>query len=435
MAAMLASLASQHPQSAYNRLKFGPGGSPLIYGPLPAEQLVLLEQRRAAAVDTWWPCEAIQENKRLLGPCGSLADESLREQLAAALKDELSVPPPQLKTSATHPLSVSTIIPCDYIPFISRQLAYSSHPRAATVFDLEPAFTLDHLLIQQRLDSNNLPPPPPPPPPPQMLVTRLSSSSSSLCDALHAALTTSVDSPICTNAALSVTLTMPLDTKTSPSVPDAIGNLFLSSCPGKKGSVMVFPSFGCLSSLCLVRLHGPVKGRSGVCRDLNADLGRIKQLGVAAVICCLDHAELEFLGAPWHLYEPAAKAVGISILHIPIPEGLAPASPASLDAHLTRIIDTFTLQGKNVLVHCRGGVGRAGVVACCWMLKLGLLGWLNESLPATTGNADGLRPGTVELVERVIRIVRQRRSIKAVETYEQVKFLVDYVDYLDAKRT
>lgn len=46
----------------------------------------------------------------------------------------------------------------------------------------------------------------------------------------------------------------------------ALGNLFLSSCPGKK-----------------VRLSGPVNGRGGVCRDLKQDLQRMKDLGGVGV--------------------------------------------------------------------------------------------------------------------------------------------------------
>jgi hypothetical protein len=48
-----------------------------------------------------------------------------------------------------------------------------------------------------------------------------------------------------------------------------VGNFLMSSCPGKK-----------------VRLGGPVKGRGAICRDLEADLRRIKSLGVGAMIWC-----------------------------------------------------------------------------------------------------------------------------------------------------
>lgn len=111
-----------------------------------------------------------------------------------------------------------------------------------------------------------------------------------------------------------------------------------------------------------------------------------------------------------------------------------------------------------MLVHCRGGVGRAGVVACCWIIKLGLCGWVDSdaelsstslfpsSVPApkhlsgpgisSIGEGHGHtqagvpRYDTVRFVERVIAVVRRRRSMKAVETYEQVKFLVDFVEHL-----
>jgi protein tyrosine phosphatase len=132
---------------------------------------------------------------------------------------------------------------------------------------------------------------------------------------------------------------------------------------------------------------------------------------------------------------------------LPTPEGLPPISVSSLNAHLSTVIQKFTLQGKDVLVHCRGGVGRAGVVACCWALKLGLCGWIETEVHpgdgmVSTVNADHMerslggsatgiiRRDTVKMVERVVKVVRTRRSIKAVETYEQVKFLVDFVEHL-----
>jgi protein-tyrosine phosphatase len=123
---------------------------------------------------------------------------------------------------------------------------------------------------------------------------------------------------------------------------------------------------------------------------------------------------------------------------LPTPEGLAPLTPASLDTHLTELIKTFTLHGVPVLIHCRGGVGRAGVVACCWLIKLGLCGWVEpdgKAMPCTasSNHPDFFPPAskdTVRFVEKIIAVVRKRRSMKAVETYEQVSFLVDFVEYL-----
>ncbi|KAF9222636.1 phosphatases II [Gyrodon lividus] len=215
-----------------------------------------------------------------------------------------------------------------------------------------------------------------------------------------------------------------------------LGNLLLSSCPGKK-----------------VRLSGPVRGRGTVYRDLDVDIRRMKNLGAQCVVCCLDDEELEFLGISWTEYCRAAHQEGLDVLRIPLPEGLAPLSPESLDADLHRIIERYTLQGISVLVHCRGGVGRAGLFACCWMLKLGLCGWIETDVgPRPAGAStepevkDGdtpekmfqwdsntvVRRDTLQLVERAIGVVRRRRSVKAIETLEQVQFLVEYVDYLRA---
>ena len=134
---------------------------------------------------------------------------------------------------------------------------------------------------------------------------------------------------------------------------------------------------------------------------------------------------------------------------IPTPEGLAPVDPADLDGYLDRLIQSYTLRGTPILVHCRGGVGRAGLVACCWALKLGLCGWI-ETQPSYSSRLSftapedlsdipppvethHIRRDTLQLVERVITLTRRRRSYKAVETFEQVKFLVDYVEFLRKK--
>lgn len=122
-----------------------------------------------------------------------------------------------------------------------------------------------------------------------------------------------------------------------------------------------------------------------------------------------------------------------------------PTDAAQLDEHLAKLIQVYTLRGLPILVHCRGGVGRAGVIACCWVIKLGLCGWIETEpyLPpqvqthipsdATSDRPVVVRRDTMRLVERVISVVRRRRSPKAIETYEQVKFLVDFVEHLRSR--
>ena len=197
-------------------------------------------------------------------------------------------------------------------------------------------------------------------------------------------------------------------------------------------------------------MTGPTRGRAPVSRSLSADLTRARTLGATLVINCLDDTELAFLGAPWDEYVSEASKLGISILRVPIPEGLAPVPDEDnkalevFDENLARVLDGWTLRGAGVLVHCRGGVGRAGVLACCWAIRLGLCGPLPPLVPTSPSHSLAPSPGkkrarvdatTMRVVAQAIEVVRRRRSLKAVETAEQVAFLVRYVDFLRRRAT
>lgn len=550
LAVQLMHLASQFHGSDYSCAKFGAGGSAITYIPLSInlpDHFRQLKERQALYADTeaWWLCDPEPiATPGFTPPLHShpshpvafvQASPNLQHELQSAIDTPLipstwlcgEIPIP--KTSDTHPISVSAVIPQDLLSSISLHisLADSSSP---TIFNVHPAFSLHRLTaspaslltspsgVSGRTYSDR-----------PMLTGRpvskvplpLSAASSrthlqiwsrvSMKSALQSALTSNINQPAQPSVSIPSDTAAPrlpplafgsidligeifstshfdLDVNGSPisgshvrhdrtrSVPSttsqavsassplgihytqnkrpypnstfhpthgitrrpklahlgsrlvshpatssgspqpaspALGNLFLSSCPGKK-----------------VRLTGPVRGRGAVCRDLEQDLRRIKALGVGCIVCCLDDEELNFLGAPWPEYSQAARELGLDILRIPIPEGLAPASLEQFDTHLTRLISVYTLAGVPVLAHCRGGVGRAGLVACCWMLKLGLCGWVPTTDNSDTGDEGQVRRDTLEQAEKVIGVVRRRRSLKAIETYEQVKFLVGYVDYL-----
>ncbi|KAG0266413.1 hypothetical protein DFQ27_009789 [Actinomortierella ambigua] len=164
------------------------------------------------------------------------------------------------------------------------------------------------------------------------------------------------------------------------------GNMGLCSCPGKK-----------------VRLDGPVNGRAKIERDLDLDFARLQQLGCKRVICCLFDEELAFLGSPFPQYLQAATNHGIDVVRIPMVEGSTPETFIEMEAVLDKIDET-TKAGDSVIAHCRGGVGRAAVVACCWMLRQGL----------------------IQDNRSVIAWVRRYRTSKAIETDEQEFYLEGY---------
>ncbi|PKI84542.1 hypothetical protein MVES_001827 [Malassezia vespertilionis] len=200
-----------------------------------------------------------------------------------------------------------------------------------------------------------------------------------------------------------------------------IGNMLLSSCPGKK-----------------VRLNGPVRGRSSVCRDLKSDLQRYRALGVRAIVCCLDDEELSQLGTPFAKYEPEVAAQGIDLVRLPIAEGFAPTDLVKFDIMMTALILNYTLRGASILVHCRGGVGRAGLVACIWILKMGLVSVHDHlhaprpccSLIDVAYGAQGESVQVLQTVIKMIEVIRRQRSPRAIETAEQALFLLEYTRFI-----
>jgi len=61
----------------------------------------------------------------------------------------------------------------------------------------------------------------------------------------------------------------------------------------------------------------------------------------------------------------------MDFISLPIPDRQVPGSETELAAVLERI-DARLSAGKNVLVHCRQGVGRAGLVTVCLLVRKGL---------------------------------------------------------------
>ena len=79
--------------------------------------------------------------------------------------------------------------------------------------------------------------------------------------------------------------------------------------------------------------------------------------------------------------------------------------------------------GNNLLIHCRGGVGRAGTVAGC------ILGHYifksPESLP------EKLTPKNIQnIIKKIYSHVRKIRCAQAIECRRQEEFIANYVQEL-----
>lgn len=139
-------------------------------------------------------------------------------------------------------------------------------------------------------------------------------------------------------------------------------------------------------------------GRRDRHRDLHQDLTALMQQGVDRVLCLVPQAELAHYGVPDLL--DAYREKGFQVRHYPIRDQMG-ADPVGMQQALA-FIDAGVVNGEGVLVHCVGGLGRAGMTASCWLVSRGLT------------------------ADEAIDAVRETRGPRAVETQIQEDFVADF---------
>jgi protein-tyrosine phosphatase len=99
------------------------------------------------------------------------------------------------------------------------------------------------------------------------------------------------------------------------------------------------------------------------------EMSNWRRAGVDAVLSLLTPGEEDDL----ELRSERARAgvCGMDFLSFPIPDRQVPDSEAGLTSTL-EAVDAKLSAGRNVVVHCRQGVGRAGLVAACLLVAKGL---------------------------------------------------------------
>lgn len=103
-------------------------------------------------------------------------------------------------------------------------------------------------------------------------------------------------------------------------------------------------------------------------RDLTKDLDRlVTTYQTGLLVCLLEDHELRALKIP-ALIEEARKRM--AVLRRPIPDGGVLPSVAPVQ-HLVVAIERAASAGTNVVIHCRGGLGRAGTIGGCYLKHLG----------------------------------------------------------------
>lgn len=116
---------------------------------------------------------------------------------------------------------------------------------------------------------------------------------------------------------------------------------------------------------------------------LEDDIATWKRLGIDTVLSVLTPEEEREMDLSEEAGE--ARAQGMEFASFPIPDRQVPRSEAKWSEVLEKMSRTL-LDGENVLVHCRQGIGRSGLVAACLLLRNGMSpGAAVESVSAARG--------------------------------------------------
>jgi ADP-ribosyl-[dinitrogen reductase] hydrolase len=88
--------------------------------------------------------------------------------------------------------------------------------------------------------------------------------------------------------------------------------------------------------------------------------------GARMLVTLLERAEIAELGA----LDVLARRAGLRWVHFPIPDMWVPSDVAATRRLVSRLLRALE-EGEDVVVHCWGGLGRAGTIAACCLVASG----------------------------------------------------------------
>jgi len=104
-------------------------------------------------------------------------------------------------------------------------------------------------------------------------------------------------------------------------------------------------------------------------RDLATDLDQLATHETGLLVCLVENHELRSLQIPTLVEDAIAR--GMQVLRLPIPDGGVLSDDAPV-LELVQVIERAASAGINVVIHCRGGLGRAGTLGGCFLKYIGV---------------------------------------------------------------
>jgi predicted protein tyrosine phosphatase len=123
------------------------------------------------------------------------------------------------------------------------------------------------------------------------------------------------------------------------------------------------------------------------------DLRRLRDaLGTRVLVTLTEAFEMRSLGIPELL--ATARRMRIRSIWFPVPDVTAPSDLPATRRVVAQVLDAMS-EGKTVVVHCRGGLGRSGTIAACCLVARGRAP--DEAIEIVRA----ARPGAVEVRDQV----------------------------------
>lgn len=161
------------------------------------------------------------------------------------------------------------------------------------------------------------------------------------------------------------------------------GDIGMTLCPGKRGDSI---------------------GGHYWQRDLATDLGAILRWGAKVLVTAMEADELEVLGVA--NLGKSAMEMGLSWLHVPITDGDIPDQRfyESWPVTAPKLLQ-YLVSRNRIVIHCRGGLGRTGMVACFLLIEAGF------TPPEAIISVRRARPGTVETSAQEAFVLGYERGV------------------------
>jgi len=138
-------------------------------------------------------------------------------------------------------------------------------------------------------------------------------------------------------------------------------------------------------------------------RDLATDLAAIKTWGADVLLTVMEDHELDQLGVS--KLGQVSGEMGISWYQLPVTDASIPDArfegpwPELANGLIQRI-----QRGQNIVVHCRGGLGRTGLVAGLLLVSLGV------DASSALRNVRTVRPGAVETRQQEVYLMSAKTA-------------------------